>query len=348
MTYRTVLILLVMAVFSIGAAIYGIGSRTNVQTTNFEGERLFPGLLEEAKTVTEVHVTQAGDTMIFDLKGDQWTLRNSGGYPVHTNLVTKVILSIASMELLEAKTALEKRHNILDLGDPMKPGTNSQYVVFKNAAGDVLSDIVVGNANFFLPETTTGGMYVRHLDEAQTYLVRGLVDIGQLPRNWLQRDIIDIPTEQVARVEVTQPDGEQLFVVPNEEVSGGYEFENLPEGMKLTSGFAPRNIAALVNGFVLNDVRRNEDTPLDESEAYVANFMMNSGMTLNMQIWRIAEKQYMRMAAAPGTAAPNSDGAKLAEEITARTGGWTYIIPEYQYEQISKKMADVTAPIEGS
>lgn len=256
MTYRTVLILLVVAVFSVGAAIYGIGSRTNVQTTDFNGERLFPDLLEQAKTVTEVHVTQAGETMIFELKDDQWTLRNSGNYPVHANLVNKVILSIARMELLEAKTALERRHAILDLGDPMKPGTNSQYVILKNAAGDVLSDIVVGNANFFLPETTTGGMYVRRLDEAQTYLVRGLVDIGQLPRNWLMRDIVDIPTEDVARVDVTHPDGEKLYVIPNEAVSGGYEFANLPDGMKLTSAFAPRNIAALVNGFVLNDVRR--------------------------------------------------------------------------------------------
>lgn len=348
MTYRTVLILLVMAVFSVGAAIYGIGSRTNVQTTDFNGERLFPDLLEQAKTVTEVHVTQAGETMIFELKDDQWTLRNSGNYPVHANLVNKVILSIARMELLEAKTALERRHAILDLGDPMKPGTNSQYVILKNAAGDVLSDIVVGNANFFLPETTTGGMYVRRLDEAQTYLVRGLVDIGQLPRNWLKRDIVDIPTEDVARVDVTHPDGEKLYVIPNEAVSGGYEFANLPDGMKLTSAFAPRNIAALVNGFVLNDVRRDEDAPLDESEAYVADFVMNSGMTLNMRIWRIAEKQYMRMSAAAGTAAAGSDAAKLAEDITARTKGWTYIIPEYQYEQISKKMADVTAPIEGS
>lgn len=348
MTYRTVLILLVMAVFSIGAAIYGIGSRTNVQTTNFEGERLFPDLLEQAKTVTEVEVVNSGESMTFDLKGDQWTLRNSGGYPVHTNLVTKVILSIASMELLEAKTAMEKRHAILDLGDPMDPKSNSQYVIFKNAAGDVLSDIVVGSANFFLPETTTGGMYVRRLDEAQTYLVRGLVDIGVEPRNWLQRDIIDIPTEDVTRVEVTQPDGEQLIVVPQDDVAGGYKFENLPEGLKLISAFAPRNIAALVNGFVLNDVRRDENTPLDESEAYVANFTLTSGMTLNMRIWRIADKQYMRIAAALGTAAPDSEAAKLVGEISARTQGWTYIIPEYQYDQISKKMPEMTEPIEGS
>jgi len=140
-----------MAVFSIGAAFYGISSRTNVQTTNFNGERLFPGLLENAKTITEVEIVQAGKLLIFEIKGGGWTLRNSGGYPVHNNLITKVILSIASMELLESKTALEKRHAILDLGDPMVPGTDSQRVTMKNAVGDVMSDIIVGSANFFLP-----------------------------------------------------------------------------------------------------------------------------------------------------------------------------------------------------
>jgi len=348
MTYRTVLILLVLAIFSVGAAFYGISSRTNVQTTDFNGERLFPGLLENAKTITEVEIVQAGKSMIFEIKEGRWTLRNSGGYPIHNNLITKVILSIASMELLEAKTALEKRHATLDLGDPMVSGTDSQRVIMKNADGDVLGDIVVGSANFFLPETTTGGMYVRRPDELQTYLVRGLVDIGEQPRNWLVRDIIDINTDDVVRVEVTHPDGEKLHVVPQEDAAGGYSFENLPDGMKLTSAFAPRNIAALVNGFVLNDVRRDADAPLDDSEAYVADFILNSGMTVNMRIWRIGEKQYLRLTAAPGTAAPDSDAAKLAQEITAQSQGWTYIIPEYQYEQISKKMADITAPVEGS
>lgn len=348
MTYRTVLILLVLAIFSVGAAFYGISSRTNVQTTNFNGERLFPGLLENAKTITEVEIVQAGKPLIFEIKESGWTLRNSGGYPVHNNLITKVILSIASMELLEAKTALEKRHAILDLGDPMVSGTNSQRVIMKNADDDVLADIVVGSANFFLPETTTGGMYVRRPDEMQTYLVRGLVDIGEQPRNWLVRDIVDIHTDDVARVEVTHPDGEKLYVIPQEGVTGDYSFENLPVGMKLTSDFAPRNIAALVNGFVLNDVRRDADAPLDDAEAYVADFTLNSGMTVNMRIWRVGEEQYLRISAAPGTAAPDSDAAKLAQDITSRSQGWTYIIPEYQYEQISKKMADITAPIEGS
>ena len=103
-----------------------------------------------------------------------------------------------------------------------------------------------------------------------------------------------------------------------------------------------------MNGFVLNDVRKDADTPLDDEEAYVADFVMHSGMTLNMRIWRIGENQYLRMSAAQGAAESGSDAAKLVDEITSRTKGWTYIIPEYQYEQISKKMADVTAPIEGS
>lgn len=348
MTPRTVLILLVLAVFSVGAAAFGISSRTNVQTADFNGERLFPDLLEQAKTVTEVEVVQSGRTLTLDLKDNQWTLRSSGSYPVHTNLVTKVILGVASMELLEAKTALERRHATLDLGDPMDPAANSQRVILKNTSGDVLADIIVGGANYFLPETTTGGMYVRRPDEKQTYLVRGLVDIGEEPRNWLQRDIIDVPTEDVTRVDVTQPDGEQLIVVPEEGVTGGYSFANLPEGMKLKSEFAPRNIAALVNGFVLNDVRPDADTPLDDSEAYVAKFTLKSGMTVTLRIWRIADKQYLRVAVDVGTATSDDDVAKMVAEITARTKGWTYIIPEYQYEQISKKMADVTEPVEGS
>lgn len=348
MTLRTVLILLVLAVVGVGAAVYGIGSRTNVQTTDFEGERLFPGLLEKASSVSEVEIIQSGNKLTFERKDNRWVLRESDGYPIHTNLITKVILSISSMELLEAKTAMEKRLPTLNLGDPSDPDSNSQRVILKDAEGDVLADIVVGSANYFLPETTTGGMYVRRPDEMQSYLVRGLVDIGEEPRNWLIRDIVDIQADDVVRAEVNQPNGDTLIVVPEQGVTGDFSFANLPEGTKLKSEFAPRNIAALVSGFVLNDVRRSADTPLDDDEAYIANFIINTGMTIEMRIWRVADKQYLRISADAGTAAPDSDAAKLAAEINARAEGWTYIIPEYQYEQISKTFADVTEPIEGS
>ena len=341
MTPRTVAILMLCAIVSVGAAVYGGTQRVNFEDSNFEGQRLFPELLDKAGSVAEIAITQNGKTMTFDMKDGKWSLRESDGYPVHGNLPAKVIFSLANMELLEQKTAIPARFEKLQLRDPSDSESKAQKVVMKDAGGTVLAELIVGRANTFLPTTTAGGMYVRRPGEDQAWLVRGLVDIGVEPRDWLQRDIVDIKPERIAHVEVTQPDGEKLIVEPSKDAKGEFAFANMPAGMVLKSEYAPRNIAALLGGFVLNDVRRSEHVQLDPAEAYVSDFTSTDGISVELRIWSKDESQYMTVEASYIGSDPASDAAKQASGIAARTQGWTYIIPEYQYQQVAKKMSDM-------
>lgn len=342
MTPRTVSILIVCAIVSVAAAAYGVSSRVNFQSTNFEGQRLFPDLLENAKDVAEVSVLQNGKTMTFVRDGDTWRLKQSGGYPVHANLVNKLIFGLSNMELLDQKTSRKAKLPDLNLGDPSDKKSNGQQVTLRNGSGDVMADLVVGRANFFLPETTTGGMYVRRPGEDQSWLVRGLVDIGVEPRDWLKRDIVDIKPERIQRAEVTHPDGEKLIVVPQKGVTGDFAFENMPEGMKLKSEFAPRNVAAVLGSFVLNDVRKPGDVDLKPEDAYVTEFFTSDAIHVTTKMWQKDGQQYMTIDAKYIGDDTESDAAKQAKAISERTEGWLYVIPDYQFEQIAKKMADVT------
>ncbi len=344
MTPKSVAVLGVCAVVSVAAAAFGVSQRVGFETSDFQGQRVFPDLLDQAANVKEVVVTQGGEVKTFRLDGDQWGLAESDGYPVHNNLVTKVMFGLSNMEYLDAKTALPKRHADLQLEPPTTRAANSQQVVLKSAGGDVIAELLVGRANYFLPETTTGGMYVRKPDENQTWLVRGLVDIGVEPRDWLQRDIIDMPLNDVQRVEVTHPDGEVQLIRPNPDVTGGFEFENMPDGMKLKSEFAPRNIAAVINSFVLNNVRASSNVTLDPAQAYTGVYTLNGDVQLTLRMWQRDGTQYLRLSAAYEGDDPNSEAVKNVAEINARADGWTYLVPEYQFEQISKKFSVVTEP----
>lgn len=342
MTLRTVTILLVMAIVSVAAAIYGVSSRVSYQSASYQGQRVFPTLLDNAGSVKEMVVTQNGATLTFVREADHWALRDSGNYPVHTNLVTKVVFSMSNMEFLEPKTDKPARYDSLDLGDPSKKGTKSHRVILKDDTGKVMADLIIGRANGFLPETTTGGMYVRRPGETQTWLVRGLTDIGNEPRSWLVREIVDIKPERIRHVDVTQPDGEKLIVVPMPGVTGEFAFSNMPEGAVLKSEYAPRNVAALLSSFVLNDVRRSDDVTLDPAEAYVADYLTTDGIKVVLRVWHREKQQYMTVEAAYTGDQPDSDAAKEAKAIAERTRGWTYIIPDYQYEQLAKKMSEIT------
>tara|TARA_R110000787_G_scaffold63679_6_gene143549 strand:- start:9239 stop:10279 length:1041 start_codon:yes stop_codon:yes gene_type:complete len=338
MTPRTLAILLVCAIVSSAAAAFAIAQRVSFQETDFQGQRVFPDLVETAKDVTTMTVTQSGTVMTFEKNDAGWTLKQSGNYQVHDNLVSKVVFGLANMELLDTKTAMPSRFKDLQLSDPSDAESKAQQVKLTDANGSVIADLIVGRANYFLPETTTGGMYIRRPGEDQTWLARGLVDIGVEPRDWLIREIIDIKPEQVARVDVVFPDGTQQAVVPAPDATGGFAYDNMPDGFKLKSPYAPRNVAAVLGSFVLNNVTPSADINLDPALAYVATFKTTDGMQVVTRMWEKDGQHYLRIQA---EAAPPSAAATQAAEINARTNGWTYIIPDYQYQQISKKLTDV-------
>lgn len=346
MTPRTVAIMIVVALVTSVAAVVGLSNRVQYEVTNFDGQRVFPGLLENAAQVTEVDVVQNTGAMTFQKLGDQWTLKESGGYPVHGNQVAKVIFSVANLELLEQKTADPKRYDALNLQDPSETDSKAQRVTLKNAAGEVVADLVVGRANYFLPKSTTGGTYIRRPGEDQTWLAKGLIDIGVERRDWLLRDIVDIKVDDVTRVEVRHPDGEVQIVEPMAGVTGDFAFANMPEGRKLKSEYAPRNIAAVVSGFILNDARKADRVPVDKDKAYTATYETKDGIVADLTFWSDGETRYLRVNAKYTGSDTESAAAKQAAEIDARADGWTYIIPDYQYEQIAKPFAEVTEPAE--
>ena len=88
----------------------------------------------------------------------------------------------------------------------------------------------------------------------------------------------------------------------------------------------------------LNNVTPSADIDLDPAQAYVATFKTTGGMLVVTRMWEKDGQHYMQVEA---EAAPPSAAATQAAEINARTDGWTYIVPDYQYEQVSKKLSDV-------
>ncbi|MDA0998712.1 MAG: DUF4340 domain-containing protein [Proteobacteria bacterium] len=347
MTPRSIAVLFIITLVAIAGAIGGVANRVNYQSSNLTGERVFPKLLENANSVSEMTVLQAGKNMTFRKQDGGWVLSESDGYPVDGRAVTKLIYGVSDLEYLERKTAREDRFEKLFLEDPTKADAKSHRVTLKDGAGKVLADVITGRSNSFLPQSTTGGAYIRLPGDKQTWLAKGLIDIGAEPRDWLQRDIVDFPPEQVLRVVTRLPGGETNAAVPDISAAakpGDFVFESIPSGRKLKSRFAPRDQAALLGGFVLNDVRKASAVMLDPKDAYVSEFDVKGGIHATMWIWRKDGTDWMKLGIDYTGADANSAEAKKVAEIKRRTDGWAYIIPAYQADVISKTMEFMTEP----
>ena len=138
------LILVLMAVFSSGVALYAISSSKDYLYVLGNGKLAFP-LLHATPEKAKLLSIEAGDRRLkFKQKGDfVWVAEDKFGYPASSVLVKKVISQLAGMRKIEAKTKMASRYHQIGVESPYQPGANSVLVRLEGANGEVLAELVI-------------------------------------------------------------------------------------------------------------------------------------------------------------------------------------------------------------
>jgi len=341
MTLRGFAILVVLALVSVAAAAVAVGRAPSYGRTDVTGTLVFPGLLEKVNDVHGMTVEQHGLTLTFDRGAEGWTLKESGGHPARADEISKTILGMAELALLEPKTALKERFKKLQLNDPEEKDSLAQRVTLRGKDGAEMAKAVIGKANHSLPETATGGVYVRlpDRDEDRAWLAKGLVDLDVEIRDWLNRRIVDIDTERVSRVVVSRSGGEDVVVTKQKAEGDAFEMADVPDGKK-TRKPDLRSLAGTLFGLLLNDVKPRGQVDLVGANVVKATFETFSGLSLSIVISEKDEKSWMTLDAA-ATADAKPEAKEEAAKINKSAKAWLYEIPDYNGDIVRKKKAEL-------
>ncbi|MBR1778178.1 MAG: DUF4340 domain-containing protein [Alphaproteobacteria bacterium] len=157
----------------------------------FFGEPLLPGLIEKINEADVVSIEHAGQTLTFlrDNNGD-WTLMEANGYPADKERIRNALIGLAHLEKIEPKTALPEFYPDLQVEDTSET-SKSYLVTLLNAEGKQLSSLLVGK-NISGITWNGQGYFVRFPDDAQSWLVRGNVDVTGTKNSWLSTRILPL------------------------------------------------------------------------------------------------------------------------------------------------------------
>ena len=162
---------------------------------------MFAGLLDRLNDVQTIKVTGGGQTLTMTRTADgKWQLAERGGYPADYKKARELALGLASLQLVEAKTAKADRLARLELGDPAKPDAKSHQVDLLDKDGKTLATAIVGKTKYGLYGGGRSGVYVRRGGEDQAWLAAGELSVPSSPTDVVSRDIIDIPQDEIGRV----------------------------------------------------------------------------------------------------------------------------------------------------
>jgi hypothetical protein len=302
--------------------------------------RALPGLANKLGQVASVDVQGNGLNLTFVRDGDNWLVAQKGDYPAAAGKVRRIVLALADMTLVEPKTRKPDLYPRLEVEDP--GNGKSTLVSVKDKAAAVLAKLIVGKERYDRLGAGNDGVYVRTPGDPQSWLARGSLDFSDDMANWLDRRIVDIPDNRVARVSLTQADGTTL-VLSRTAPTGKFAVVGAPTSAKYKDETALGEPAMALETLDLDDVQPAAKLPVPDKGTTAASYTTFDGLTVTLKLFQHDHKNWIAVAATG-----SGKAAAEAGKIDGRVRHWVYAIPSYKAKMIETKLADLIEPAKGS
>jgi hypothetical protein len=337
MSPKVFLVLAGLTLVTTVAAVFAVLSQPAATTLQFVDEPAFPALRANPDAVAKITITApAGKITLVRETGDRWAALERYGYPVDRKRVRDLVVALADMRLIERKTAQPERYDRLQVEAPDAEGAKSQLVRLEAADGKVLAEAIIGKQRYRLTGTEPSGTYLRHPDEAQSWLASGGVQIEPEVARWLDGEIVQLDPAAIRTVEIKRA-GEPPYVAERDRPGAELRLADLAADEALKKDADLNRLSGALSGVRLDDVKPRDQLkwPAQQNTAQVQTF---DGLELTVHLAQIDDQYWATFdarrvaptptgASAPAAAQPESSGARqdalaaaAAAQATAASG----------------------------
>jgi hypothetical protein len=338
MTPRTVLSLAVVTVLvAIAAVVVALG-RQGPAPVRYVDQPAFPELRANPDAVAGLTIQTATGTVTLTRAGsDQWQAKDRYGYPAAADKIRGLVVQLADMRLIEAKTDRAERYARLEVED-LGEGAKSRLVKLTTADGGTLAEAIFGKRRYRLTGTEQAGTYLRRVGESQSWLASGGPELQPEVKDWLDQEIVDIGRDEVQRVELTPAEGAP-YVVSRTAIKAEPVLEGLAPDEKLSQDANLGQLFSALTAVRLADVKPRAELqlPAQRQTAKVRTF---DGLEVTLQLALIDDQPWAVVDAAANPPADAGAKAVIAKEqataIGERTGSWAYQVNQSLYQRLTK------------
>jgi len=329
-------LVLVTAAALIVAVVLAAGSGASSADPQ-SGAAVLPELAKRADDVARLTLVHGESKATLLRQGDQWRVEEKSGYPADPTKVHQVLLGLAELRYVEAKTRKPEFYPRLEVEDAGQKGAKSTLVTASDEKGGLLGEILAGKRRVDQLGGGVDGIYLRKPGEAQSWLARGTLDLAGDTLGWLDRKVIDLPQEKVKEAVLIQPDGSKLDIARDKPED--------PLALKgsatatLKSDTAASEPANALAGVELADVRPAAEVTFPKEGIAHAEYTSFDGLTIKVALVEQDGKSWARFEASGA-----GDGEKAAAELNAKLSPWVYALPDYKAKALKTKLAELVVP----
>lgn len=303
------------------------------------GETFLPDLQRRANDARELVLTRSSGTATLKQQGDRWIFVEKGDYPVNGEQVRRVLVELAELRLVEAKTRTPDLYPRLQVEYPTGKDARSTLMTVKDGEGKPIVEVIIGRRRIDRLGGGRDSLYVRRKDADQAWLAAGNVDITGEFQRFLVRPLLDIKAERVAEVTTVQPDGSKL-TIRRAKPEDAMAAVDLPEGKAVKEQDKVAKAAIALAGLDLDDVRKRGEAAIPDN-ATKAEIRTFDGLLVTVATHETDYRAWARFSVA---ATPEAGEAvkKEAADLKARLEPYDFELLGYKTAPLTTKLVDLT------
>lgn len=305
-----------------------------------ENALIFPELQNQINDVRRITIAQGKSSFTLERdKKDVWRIKEKADFPADRGMIAELLDALSSTYFLEKRTAKKENYKALGLDEAFM----RRIAVYGVDADKPLASIYVG-----LQKQARGGSFVRMPGEDQTWLAQYNLTAQTVAAKWLQKDLTEIPNEEIKQIVITQVGGPEVNVY-REKPGGDIRLKNLPKDKKVRDPSALSNLFDSLNPLNIDDVRSAGE--LRSSSLQTARITMFDGreMTLRFNpdgsdVWTVVEASYHPVENSPAPDPKKKEAADpetFIKQLSKHTEGYAFMLPYTIRHRLTTKFSDL-------
>lgn len=287
---------------------------------------VFPALASEIGSIRKITIknSQGSQKESFTIvpEGKNWKILEKGGYLARDTAIRETLLGLTELVYLEAKTKDPNRHKKLNLGNTNLKTSKATQIILEDDSGKILVDAHFGKRIQNLSGGTPSS-YFRQSNDAQTWLVRGELDVRGEILDWLSVVLLSIQRERILEASFQSSNQPTLVLRYNTDMER-FDIQDLSKDREIKSRYRVLNVGTIPENLTLKDVRPAKLTPDPNLRSVV--WQTSDGLIVTLKLAR-EDGSYKRQWAHISAVTSKNAKEKVKNEarnINSKTRGWEF------------------------
>ena len=296
-----------------------------------KGELVFEDTKKQLNNIKEINIDNGKKKIsIFKNQDSNWYMSSKSSYKTKNETVRKNLIQISELRFFEQKTEQESLYSRLDLDYPKNDNGDSKLIT-------ILDDDKKKIIEFILGKKKKNGVYIKKLNERQTWLTSGTLEMSSIEHDWLETKILDINYENVKKVTINRLNKKESFSLTKDSKNENLLIDNLTKEQLPKSDLIANFLGYFFTNLIFEDVFERKNTNDSEVIAKI-NFQLFNDVNISSTIFKKDKNKWINISIDSQSALKLKENKNIFVE---NIENWTYTLPSTKYSIADTTLKDL-------